>query len=268
MIGVFDSGLGGLTVVHRLRERLPNAEILFLADQKNLPYGDRTDEELAALLEAHLAWLDARGVDAIVMGCNTSCAIADAFGWPSTKAEIFDLLDAATIALQQCGATRVGVVATAATVRSGAYGRRIRNAIHNAEVWEVAAPALVPLVEAGKLDAPETRAAVAEACSQLPVDLDAVVLGCTHYPILDAHFAAVLGERVIRIDPALVQAQRAADRLLRDGLVQEDGKTTYVTNADEGRFRENVAALMREPSPAIESFHGDRARKDRHAHSA
>lgn len=239
-----------------------------MADQKNVPYGDRSDEELAALLAAHLSWLDAAAIDAIVMGCNTSCAIADAFGWPSTKAEIFDLLDAATIALQQCGATRIGVVATAATVRSGAYGRRIRNAIHNAEVWEVAAPTLVPLVEAGKLDAAETRAAVAEACAQLPADLDAVVLGCTHYPILDAHFAAILGQGVTRIDPAYVQAQRAADRLLRDELVHERGKTTYVTNADKCRFRQNVSALMGEPSPAVESFHGDRARKDRHAHSA
>jgi glutamate racemase len=251
VIGVFDSGLGGLTVVRRLRERLPDADIVFLADQKNVPYGDRSNEELATLLESHLAWLDAQGVEAIVMGCNTSCAIADTFGWPATRAEVFDLIDSATIAVQHARALRVGIVATAATVRSGAYGRRIRNAIHRSEVWEVAAPALVPLVEAGKIDAPETRDAVAAACAQLPSDLDAVVLGCTHYPILDRHFAAALGPGVLRVDPALVQAQRAADRLSRDGLVAEAGRTTYVTNGDVGRFRENVVKLGGEAQPAV-----------------
>ncbi len=255
MIGVFDSGLGGLTVVRRLRERLPNADIIFLADQKNVPYGDRSNEELASLLESHVGWLDEQNVDAIVMGCNTSCAIADSFGWPKARAEIFDLLDAATVAVQRAHARRIGVVATAATVRSGAYGRRISNAVHDAEVWEVAAPALVPLVEAGKIDAPETRDAVATACAQLPPDLDAVVLGCTHYPILDRHFAAVLGENVLRIDPALVQSGRAAERLLQDGSVDESGRTTYVTNGEVQRFRENIITLMREADPHVVGIH-------------
>ena len=249
MIGVFDSGLGGLTVVRRLRERLPQADILFLADQKNVPYGDRSNEELASLLESHLAWLDAQSVDAIVMGCNTSCAIADAFGWPATRAEVFDLIDSATIAVQRANAMRVGVVATAATVRSGAYGRRLRNAIPDGEVWEVAAPALVPLVEAGRIDAPETRDAVAAACAQLPPDLDAVVLACTHYPILDRHFASALGETVLRIDPAFVQAQRTEELFRRDRLPDEHGSTTYVTNGDVRRFRENVIRLTGEPEP-------------------
>lgn len=249
MIGVFDSGLGGLTVVRRVREALPSSDIVFFSDQAHVPYGDRTPEELYALLDANLQWLDARHVDAIVMGCNTSCAIADTYGWPATRAEVFDLIDSATIALQRAGALRIGIVATAATVRSGAYGRRIRNAIHNSEVWEVAAPRLVPLVEAGELTGENTRAAVAEACSQLPADLDAVVLACTHYPILDEHFAALLGPKVTRIDPALIQAQRVAELQARDGAIEESGHTRYVTNGDLALYRENVARLTGETNP-------------------
>ena len=243
MIGVFDSGLGGVTVVRRVRERLPKSDIVLFADQAHVPYGERANEELASLLEANLAWLDGQNVDAIVMGCNTSCAIADTFGWPPTRAEVFDLIDSATIALQRARAKRIGLIATSATVRSGAYGRRIRNAIHESEVWEVPAPLLVPLVEAGKIDAKETRAAVAEVCAQLPAGLDAVVLACTHYPVLDAHFAAALGAHVPRIDPAVVQAQRVAEFLARNEINGETGTTRYVTNADVERFRENVVRI-------------------------
>ncbi len=254
MIGVFDSGLGGLTVVRRVRERLPKADIVYLADQAHVPYGERSNDELFALLETNLAWLDSQALDAIVMGCNTSCAIADAYGWPPTNAEVFDLLDSATIALQHAGARRVGVVATSATVRSGAYGRRIRNAIPESEVWEVAAPLLVPLVEAGKIEGAEARDAVAAICAALPDDLDAVILACTHYPVLDSHFAAALGEGVGRIDPAFVQAERVAEFLARNHIPDEAGTARYVTNAELSRFHENVARITGEANPQTEAL--------------
>lgn len=254
MIGIFDSGLGGLTVLRRVRERVPQSDLVYLADQAHVPYGERTNDELFALLEANLAWLDSQAPDAIVMGCNTSCAIADAYGWPPTNAEVFDLLDSATIALQHAGAKRIGVIATSATVRSGAYGRRIRNAIPEAEVWEVPAPLLVPLVEAGRIGGPETRQAVADVCAQLPGYLNAVVLACTHYPVLDAHFAAALGEHVIRIDPAFVQAERVAEFLTRNHVPPEAGTTRYVTNADVTRFHENVARITGESHPLTEAL--------------
>ncbi|HVA27414.1 MAG TPA: glutamate racemase [Candidatus Baltobacteraceae bacterium] len=259
MIGIFDSGLGGLTVVRAVRSLLPASNIVFFSDQAHVPYGERTPEELHALLEANLRYLDARDVEAIVMGCNTSCAIADAYGWPSTHAEVFDLIDSATIALQRAGASRIGVIATTATVRSGAYGRRIRNALHASEVWEIPAPALVPLVEAGALTGEVPRAAVAEVCTQLPSGLDAVVLACTHYPILDEHFAASLGPTVARIDPALVQAQRVAVMQARDGALDESGRTHYVTNGDLMMFAANVARITGETSPECSKLGEERS---------
>jgi len=251
VIGLFDSGLGGLTVLRRVRERLPDIDVLFFADQAHVPYGGRSPDDLFALLQNNLAWLDERGVEAIVMACNTSCAIADLYGWPPTQAEVFDLLDSATIALQQSGARRIGVVATAATVRSGAYGRRIRNAMHESEVWEVAAPELVPLVEAGEIETAAAGEAVARVCAELPPDLDAVVYGCTHYPVLERHFRDALGDRIALIDPAFVQATRLAEFVQLDEVPIGAGTTRYVTSGDPEHFRVNVARIMEEQSPVI-----------------
>lgn len=243
MIGIFDSGLGGLTVVQRVRERLPRSDILFFADQAHVPYGDRDPEELHALLRANLAWLDDQGVQAIVIGCNTSCAIAERYGWPSTRAPVLDLIDSAATSVQRAGHRRIGVVATAATVAAGSYGRTLRSAVPGAEVWEVAAPALVPLVEAGKTNGAEARDEVLAVCEALPRDLDAVVYGCTHYPLLAQHFAAALGDRIDLIDPAVMQAERAVT-LLRDRETDEEaGITRYVTSGELAAFRANVARI-------------------------
>jgi glutamate racemase len=253
LIGLFDSGLGGLTVLARLRERMPAADVLFFADQANVPYGDRTHEELRALVRANLALLDERGVAAIVMACNTSCAVAERYGWPQTRAPVLDLIEAAAIAVERAGFRRLGVVATAATVGAGSYGRTIRARKPGIDVVEVPAPALVPLVEAGVLEGARPRAAVAEVCTHLPSDLDALIFGCTHYPLLETHFRAVLPARVALVDPAATQAQRAAE-LLGEGA-RESGATEYLTSGDETAFFENVArvgALMRRQQPNVE----------------
>ena len=242
MIGLFDSGLGGLTVLARVRERMPSADIVFFADQANVPYGDRTHAELLELLQANLARLDARGVDAIVMGCNTSCAVAERYGWPKTRAPVVDLIESAAIAVARGGFARVGVVATAATVGAGSYGRTIRARVGGIDVVEVPAPALVPLVEAGAIEGQRPRAAVAEVCGHLPLDLDALVFGCTHYPVLESHFRAVLGDGIALIDPAFTQAERTAELL--GSRAQESGSTEYTTSGDEAAFLANVARFL------------------------
>jgi glutamate racemase len=243
LIGVFDSGLGGLTVLARVRERLPVVDVLYYADQAHVPYGDRTHADLLRLLRANLARFDEYGVDALVMACNTSCAIAERYGWPESRAPVIDLIESAAIAVERGGFCRVGVVATAATVGAGSYGRTLRKRIDAIDVVEVPAPALVPLVEAGLIEGAEARAAITEVCSHLPLDLDALVFGCTHYPVLESHFRAVLGDDVAFVDPAIVQAERIA-KLLGD-RANGAGETTYVTSGDEAAFRASVARMTR-----------------------
>ena len=254
MIGLFDSGLGGLTVIRRIRRRLPRADVVYLADQAHVPYGDREPEELYDLLAINLAWLDGQGAEAIVMACNTSCAIGQRYGWPSTRAPVLDIIDSAATMVQRAGWRRVGVVATAATIAAGSYGSTLRTAVPGAEVWEVAAPALVPMIEAGRIEGSEPRAAVEAACRELPRDLDAVIYGCTHYPVLEAHFAAALGEGVSLIDPAAMQAERAAALLREREPLVERGTTRYVTSGDPAAFAANVVRLLGDTAPRVEAL--------------
>ena len=227
---------------------------MYFADQAHVPYGDRPPDELRGFLADNFAFLAAQGADAVVMGCNTSCAVAARYGWPATTMRIFDLIDAAAETVLASGARRIGVIATTATARSGAYGDAIRARHANVngpeaaiEIQEVAAPALVPLVEAGTLEGPVVRDAVATACASFELPLDAIILACTHYPLLDAHFEAVLAAGVTRIDPALAQAERAAGFVAERGGEKGTGRTFYVTSGALEPFQRAVTLVCGSP---------------------
>ena len=235
--------------MRRLREQLPHEDLVFFADQAHAPYGERRPDDLIRLLHANLAWLDGYGVDAIVMACNTSCAMGEQYGWPPVKVPVLDLIESAAIAVERAGVRRIGVIATTATAKSGAYARQIVSRVPTARVFEIGAPALVPLVEAGLLDGGETQAAVREVCELLPRDVDAVLLACTHYPLLDPLFARVLGAAVPRIDPAFVQAERAAELLAERSHSGGTGTVECFTSGDLGRFAASLDRLIPDLSP-------------------
>lgn len=255
MLGLFDSGLGGLTVLRRVRERLPLHDAVYLADQAHVPYGERAFGDLHALLRHNLDYLNDAGARAIVVACNTSCAAAAEYGWPPSAAPVLDLIETAAASLAAGGARRIGVIATSATIRSGAYGLRLRDRIPGAHVEEVAAPALVPLVEAGAIEGEGTREAVRDACAPFSRDLDAVVLACTHYPVLDAHFAAVLGEGTVRVDPAVAQAEATVLLAAELGIGPGSGTVRYATTGALEPFVGSVRTLMNEPDPLAVAAH-------------
>jgi glutamate racemase len=255
MLGIFDSGLGGLTVLRHLRARLPGEDVVYFADQAHVPYGDRDDADLARLLEANVASLRAAGADAIVMGCNTSCAVAARRGWPEAGIPILDIIAAAADATAASGARRIGVVATTATARSGAYGSALRARDATLDVQEVGAPELVPLVEAGTTSGPVALAAVREALAAFVRPLDAVVLACTHYPLLDDAFAEVLGPGVLRVDPALAQAERAAALVRARAFAPGRGRTRYLTTGALAPFRRALERIVGPLGPHDEVAH-------------
>jgi glutamate racemase len=257
VIGVYDSGLGGLTVLAALRRAGITGDVVYFADQAHVPYGDKNDDELHALLTANLGWLREQGADAVVMGCNTSCAVASRRGWPDVPfpASIVDLIENGAHAFTGARYRQVAVIATAATVRSGAYGRAIRAVAPQTDVHEVAAPALVPLVEAGASESDAARVAVDAICATLPPGVDAIVYGCTHYPLLDAHFARAL-PRAARIDPAVEQARAVAAL----GLPAGASRTTYVTNGDVVAFEHNVRRWTGDTTGRVTALVGARAR--------
>ena len=240
MLGLYDSGLGGLTVLAALRAAGVDQDVVYFADQAHVPYGDKSDGALHGFLTENLALLAGRHVDAVVTACNTSCAVAQHYGWPATPFPVLDLILTAGRSFAGTRHRRIAVIATAATVRSGAYARAIRAAAPYAIVHEIAAPRLVPIVEGGDADTSAGRDAVGEVVAQIPSDAEALVYGCTHYPLLDRWFAAALDPRIERIDPAVTQAAAAKALVGELNLTPGTSTTIYYTNGEPQAFEAAV----------------------------
>jgi glutamate racemase len=248
-IGVFDSGVGGLTVLSEILRRSPGESTVYLGDNARAPYGTRSDEEVRAFSTQGLDKLAERDVKAIVVACNTSTAVAIGDLRRRYDLPILGVIrpgaSAAALATRN---RRVGVIATPATVRSRAYFAAIKDENPAVEVYEHATPTLVPLVEAGILAGAEAEAAVADALAPLlgerdsagefvfPLPssgtVDTLLLGCTHYPLLRPIIARVAGERVAIVDSATATASSLAELLSINGL--EAPGTTRGTAADAG----------------------------------
>jgi glutamate racemase len=248
-IGVFDSGVGGLTVLREILRRTPAESTIYLGDNGRAPYGTRPDDEVRSFSMQGLDELTERGVKAIVVACNTSTAVALGDFRRRYDLPILGVIrpgaSAAALATRN---RRVGVIATPATVRSRAYFGAIKDENPAVEVYEHATPRLVPLVEAGVLSGPEAEAAVAASLAPLlgekdsdgefifPLpasgSVDTLLLGCTHYPLLRPLIAKVVGDRVAIVDSATATAATLAELLSINGL--EAPGTTRGTAADAG----------------------------------
>ena len=204
-IGIFDSGLGGLTAVRALVQAAPWESFVYLGDTKNAPYGDRSAAQIVALSRQNTGFLRGCGVKALLVACNTSTANAmDSMKQANHDLPVIGVIaPAASAAVSVTETGRIGVMATAATVASGAYERAVRRLDPAASVTAVACPKLVPLVESGRTspeDAALRAAAKEYAAPLLAAGTDTVVLGCTHYPIIRRAIRAALGPDVALID--------------------------------------------------------------------
>jgi glutamate racemase len=248
-IGVFDSGVGGLTVLREILRRSPNESTIYFGDNERAPYGTRPDDEVRAFSTESLDALVERDVKAIVVACNTSTAVALGDFRRRYDLPILGVVrpGAVTAALTTRN-RRVGVIATPATVRSHAYFSAIKDENPAVEVYEHATPAFVPLVEAGLLDGPEVESTVADSLGPLlgerdasgefvfplppSARIDTLLLGCTHYPLLQSVIARVAGDRVAIVDSATATASALSELLAINGL--EAPGTTRGTAADAG----------------------------------
>ena len=246
MIGLYDSGLGGLTVLAALRAAGITQDVVYFADQAHVPYGDRSDAQIQGYHRENFATLARLGVELLVMGCNSSCAVGGRLGWPKTPYPILDLIETAGRSFTGAAFERIAVVATPTTVRSGAYGRAIRAALPGAEVLEIAAPALVPLVERGAAESDEAGEAVRAVVASLPDGVDALLYGCTHYPLLDRWFAEALDDGVARLDPAAAQAAAARASLASAHAAPGSKRTHFYTTGDPIAFERGVCRWTRE----------------------
>ena len=219
-LGVFDSGIGGLTVVRELLRQLPDEDLVYFGDVARLPYGNKSPEGVTRFSREICGFLLGKGVKAIVVACNTASALA----LPSLAAElpvpaVGVIESGARAAVARTRSGRVGVIATASTVRSGAYSAAVRAIAPEVEVVERACPLFVPLVEEGWIDHAVTRQVAHEYLAPLGDHLlDTVVLGCTHYPLLEGVIGADLGPDVALIDSGRETAAAVKVLLAARGL--------------------------------------------------
>jgi glutamate racemase len=240
-IGVFDSGLGGLTVVRAIWERLPQESTLYFGDTARVPYGPKSPETVRRYSLEILHWLLAQRVKAVVIACNTSTAHAlDALRAASPVPVIGVIEPGARAASHAAPHGRIGVIGTAGTIASGAYERAIHQRDPAATVTQQACPLLVPLVEEGWFDHPATELVAQDYLAPLKAAaVQALVLGCTHYPLLKPLLQRVMGPGTTLIDSAAETARALEKVLEREGIAAAPGTVgehRFVVSDDAPRF--------------------------------
>jgi len=223
-IGVFDSGLGGLTVVRALLARLPNESLLYVGDTARVPYGPKSPETVQRYSRQIADWLVAEGVKIIVVACNTATAHALPQLQAAMPVPVIGVVEPGARAAVESGiGGRIGVIGTAGTIASRAYERAIHRLSPNADVMALACPLFVPLVEEGWLEHEATRLIAHSYLAPLrDAGVRSLVLGCTHYPLLAATIAREMGSGVRLIDSAEETAAEAARVLEAHGLASEN----------------------------------------------
>jgi glutamate racemase len=253
-IGIFDSGVGGLTVLRDIVHRLPHQDIVYLADEAHVPYGSRRMGEIRAFSRAIIAFLVGQGAAVVVVACNTASAASlhQLRRW--FEIPIVGMEPAVKPATERTRSRHVGVIATPATFQGELFARLLERFAQGTTVHTQVCPGLVERVEAGQLDDPETEALL-RACLQplLDAGVDSLVLGCTHYPFLLPVIERVVGPGVQVIDPAPAVARQAERVLEGAGHIQQAGigRITYFTSGDVPGFEDKLGRLAAPAGPVL-----------------
>jgi len=253
-IGVFDSGIGGLTVLKALTSALPGEDFIYLGDTARLPYGTKSNEVIIRYSKENTEFLLAKGIKMLVVACNTSSAVAlDAIASETMVPVIGVIEPGARAAVKASRNGKIGVIGTEATIASGAYTRAIQRLGKKSEIYTRACPLLVPLAEEGWIDNEVAERTVAHYLESLKQSgIDTLLLGCTHYPLLRAMFVQILGASVKIVDSATATAVEVRDRLrmLRLAKRGADGSQSFFVTETPDRF---VRVGRRFLGPQVES---------------
>ncbi|MFP4256406.1 MAG: glutamate racemase [Desulfobacterales bacterium] len=251
MIGIFDSGIGGLTVVRAVMDALPEYDIVYFGDTARTPYGNKSSRTVVEYSLQNTEFLADKGANIIVMACNTASSVAteavrDRFDMP-----VYEVISPAVdLALDKTRKNRIGVIGTRATVESGIYEQKIRQLRPEAKIYSAPCPLLVPLVEEGWVNKPETRMIAKKYLHPLKVrQIDTLILGCTHYPVLKDVIASKVGKRVKIIDSSVALAgqirQFLADFPDTDAGLSKKGKTRFYVSDLTPQFEKTARNVLR-----------------------
>jgi glutamate racemase len=222
-IGVFDSGVGGLTVVRALMERLPFENIIYFGDTARVPYGIKSVETITQYTRELTEFLLAKEVKLLIVACNTMAAVASQVVKDLSPVPVLDVIDAGAMGAVAASETKkVGVIGTPTTINSNAYARAIHQYDTEIRIFSQACPLFVPLVEEGWLDHEVTRLTAHEYLKPVLAEhIDTLVLGCTHYPLLKPLLQRVAGPDVTLVDSAEAMAERTAALLTDMNLANQ-----------------------------------------------
>jgi glutamate racemase len=254
-IGVFDSGVGGLTVLQEIYRQLPHESVLYFGDTARVPYGTRSAAEILKFTRETLDWMVQQRVKMAIMACNTSSALAlEAVQGEYDLPILGVILPGARAAALQ--GKRIGVIATPATVASNAYLQAIQEANPHAQVWQVACPEFVPLIENNRLDEPYTLEIAKEYIQPL-IDrsIDTLVYGCTHYPHLEPILRKFIPSTIKLINPA-VDVVAAANKELNLLGIQNHGQalpTKFIVSGDPQQFTQ-IATQWLPTQPLVQQI--------------
>ena len=231
-IGVFDSGLGGISVLRHLRRVLPEEKFLYFGDSANAPYGTKTKEEVRALTFAAMERMLQRGIKAFVVACNTATSAAiNELRAAYPDRIIIGIEPALKLAADKFPGGALGVMATPMTLREQKFAALMERYEGSCRVYKLPAPGLVELIESGRADSPETDELLRRLFSQCPEKLDAVVLGCTHYPFAANSLRRVLGRDVSLLDGGDGTARETRRRLEAAGLLRTGAGELIMENS-------------------------------------
>ncbi|HUF35842.1 MAG TPA: glutamate racemase [Gemmatimonadales bacterium] len=256
-VGIFDSGLGGLTVARAIYERLPRESTIYFGDTARVPYGPKSPETVRRYSREILHWLLDQGVKAVVIACNTSTAHALEVLQAESPVPVIGVIEPGARAAAAAGrGGPIGVIGTAGTIGSNAYARAIRRISPEARVEQRACPLLVPLVEEGWFDHPAAELIAADYLAPLrAAGVEVVVLGCTHYPLLRPLLQRVMGPDVRLIDSGEATAEALAAALRSAGLetpAEHGARHRFAVSDDEARFRQVGSRFIGERLAAAE----------------
>ena len=240
-IGVFDSGIGGLTVLKQLDMLLPNENFLYFGDTARVPYGEKTPEQLLSFVREIMEWFKSNKVKAVVMACNTSSAVTYEEIKNDYDFPVFSLIEPTAKYVSYLSVSKIGVLATSATVNSHAYSNSIKKLDSTKIVLERACPGLVELVESNKTETQEARKLIVKyVVPFLEQKVEKIILGCTHYPYLRSVINEITGDNEMLIDPAKHLAEEVVDTLLQQELLNEEkhGTRKFFASSNPEMFRE------------------------------
>ena len=250
-IAVFDSGVGGISVLKHIHHLLPNEHLLYVADSIHAPYGNKSAAEIQARCFAIADFLIAKDAKALVVACNTATAAAIDQMRAKYSLPIIGMEPAVKPAAEASRSGIIGVLATTGTLQSAQFAALLESYGRNVEVVTQACVGLVECVERGELSQESTRALVKRYCQPLLDEgADSIVLGCTHYPLLKSLIQEVVGSGVVLIDTGAAVANQLKSRLLEQGLladVDQIASINFWSNSDSANAEKVIAQLWGEP---------------------